>query len=109
MKVQVRAIGQTAVFAVHQYRQGVQTLVAACDPELLDTQYAEGALRLDVRSSFYDGQRMEEGDLRTVLGMCTVANLVGERTVAVAVGMGLIDEATVRTVDGVPHAQLMVI
>ncbi len=97
------------MFAVHQYRQGVQTLLAACDPELLDTQYSEGKLQLQVPSSFYDGERVEEDALRQFLGGCTVANLVGERTVAVAVDMGLIDATTVATVDGVPHAQLMVI
>lgn len=97
------------MFAVHQYRQGVQTLLAACDPELLDTEHAEGSLKLQVPGSFYDGQRVEEPVLRQFLGACTVANLVGERTVAVAVDMGLVESTGVRTVDGVPHAQLMVI
>jgi hypothetical protein len=96
-------------FAARHYRRGGQVLLAACDPELLGTKHAEGELRLDVRASFYDGVRVEEGDLRQFLAACTVANLVGERTVAVAVAMGIVESRNVRRVDGVPHAQMMVL
>lgn len=97
------------MFAVKNYRQGVQVLVAACDAELLGETYREGIIRLEVAAGFYDGQRVEETGLRQFLAGCTVANLVGERTVAVAVAMGLVMEENVRTVDGVPHAQYMVL
>lgn len=97
------------MFAVNQYRQGVQTLLAACDPELLDTKHQEDGIHLDVASSFYDGQRVEESAFQAFLNSCSMANLVGERTVAVAVAMGLVDADSVRTVDGIPHAQLMVL
>lgn len=97
------------MFAVKNYRQGIQTLCAACDEELLGETYREGKIRLEVASGFYDGQRVEAEALRHYLGACTVANLVGERTVALAVAMGIVEEGNVRTVDGVPHAQYMVL
>ncbi len=97
------------MFAVHQYRQGVQTLLAACDPELLDTEYAEGDIQLKVPANFYDGQRVDEATLRSMLGGCTMANLVGVQTIGVALSMQLLDEAAVGKVEGVPHAQLMVL
>lgn len=97
------------MFAVRNYQQGGQVLLAACDPELLDTNHSEGRFRLDVPSGFYDGLRVDEDGLRSYLGSCTVANLVGPRTVDVAVAMGLVDTAHVKTVDGVPHAQMMIL
>lgn len=97
------------MFAVRNYQQGGQVLLAACDPELLDTRHEEGRFRLEVPSGFYDGQRVDEDSLRAYLGSCTVANLVGARTIAVAVALGLVEETHVRTIEGVPHAQMMIL
>jgi uncharacterized protein len=97
------------VFAVKNYQQGVQRLLAACDEELLGTKHSEGKFRLDVATTFYDGLRVEEAELAAFLRACTVANLVGTRTVDVAVRLGLVDPANVLTIAGVPHAQLLVL
>lgn len=96
------------MFAVKNYQQGVQRLVAACDEELLGTKHSEGKFRLDVTPQFYDGFRVEEAQLCAFLGSCTVANLVGKRTVDVAIRLGLVDPANVLVVAGVPHAQALV-
>lgn len=97
------------MFAVRTYQQGTQRLVAACDEELLGNAYAEGQLRLDVSKRFYDGQRVQEDDLRGHLRQCTIANLVGPRAVDVAVDLGLVLPENVKTVEGVPHAQYMLL
>lgn len=95
-------------FAVKAYQQGVQRLVAACDADLLGTTHSEGKFRLDVAPGFYDGLRVEEGDLGAYLRSATVANLVGPRTVATAIRLGLVDPANILRVAGVPHAQFLV-
>lgn len=97
------------MFAVSESRQAGQVLVAACDPDLLGTAHEEGDLQLSVPSAFYDGDRLDEDALRVRLAGCTIANLVGERTIAVAVSMGLIKSENVGTIGGVPHAQFMAI
>lgn len=96
------------MFAVKNYKQGIQRILAACDEELLGTKHSEGKFRLDVTPQFYDGMRVEEAELKAFMGSCTVANLVGPRTVGVAVGLGFVDPAHVLTVGGVPHAQVLV-
>ena len=97
------------MYAMRSYTQGGQVLLAACDPDLLDTEHKEGKIHLRVPSGFYDGMRVDEPSLREHLAVCTVANLVGPNTIEVAVSMGLVDEAHVMTVGGVPHAQMMVL
>lgn len=97
------------MFAVKSYQQGVQRLVAACDEELLGTRHSEGKLRLDVAPGFYDGVRVDGETLASYLRGCTVANLVGPRTVDVAIGMGLVEPENVLHIGGVPHAQLLVL
>ncbi len=96
------------MFAVRNYQQGVQRLLAACDEELLGQRYAEGRFRLDVKTEFYDGMRVDEETLKTMMRQCTMANLVGPATVAAAVDLGLIETANVLHVEGVPHAQMLV-
>jgi hypothetical protein len=95
-------------FCVKAYQQGVQRLVAACDAELVNTSHREGKFRLDVPASFYDGLRVDADSLGAYLRGATVANLVGRRSVDVAVGLGLVDPANVLVVSGVPHAQFLV-
>lgn len=96
------------MFAVKNYQQGLQRLLAACDEELLGTRHSEGKFRLDVAPTFYDGMRVGEPELGHYLKACTVANLVGKRTVGVAVALGLVDPGNVLVVGGVPHAQVLV-
>lgn len=94
--------------AVRNYQQGVQRLLAACDEELLGQVFQEGKYRLDVAASFYDDLRVDEANLEAFLAQCTVANLVGPRTVGKAVDLGLVTKENVLHIDGVPHAQLLV-
>lgn len=96
------------MFAVRNYQQGVQRLLAACDEELLGNKYQEGKFRLDVADTFYDGMRVDEDSLTAFLRQCTVANLVGERTVQTAMELGLVNAEHVLRVEGVPHAQILV-
>ncbi len=96
------------MFAVRNYQQGLQRLLAACDEGLLGQTFKEGKITLQVAPTFYDGMRVDEETLRAYLSQCTVANLVGENTVRVAQEAGLVDPAHVLMVEGVPHAQLLV-
>ncbi len=96
------------MFAVRNYQQGVQRLLAACDEELLGQQFAEGRFRLDVKEAFYDGMRVDEETLRTMMCQCTMANLVGPKAVAAAIDLELIEADNVLHVEGVPHAQMLV-
>lgn len=96
------------MFAVHNYQQGVQRLLAACDEDLLGQTFSEGKFRLDVAPGFYDGMRVDLDSLQAMMRQCTIANLVGEHTVQAGIDAGLIDPAQVRKIQGVPHAQMVV-
>ena len=95
-------------FAVKNYKQGAQRLLAACDAELLGTSHREGKFKLDVPAQFYDGMRVGERELAIYLRSCTVANLVGSRAVGLAITLGFVQRENVLVVQGVPHAQLLV-
>jgi len=88
------------------YRKGGEVLLAACDAELLGKQFSERGLRLNV-SSFYDGVVVSGKELARNLRLATIANLVGEEAVSVAVKEGFIDGRCIIRVEGVPHAQMV--
>ena len=85
-------------------------LVSVCDPECLGETYSEGEIELDVTEAFYGGEQARDADAETVVDSLTrasVANLVGERAVTVAIDAGIVDEERVLSVDGTLHAQLL--
>lgn len=94
------------MITVRVYRKGQDILVAACDKELLGKTFKEGDLRLEV-TPFYEGEDADEEMLLNRLSCCTVANLVGKRTVGIATKHNLISGDYVITIDGVPHVQLV--
>ena len=94
------------MISVRVYRKGSDTLVAACDKELLGKTFKEGDLRLEI-TPFYEGEDADEEMLLNRLSFCTVANLVGKRTVSIATKHKLISSDCVITIDGVPHVQLV--
>lgn len=90
---------------IKRYQSGRERLVAACDEDVLGQRFSEGKLRLEVTPDFYDGFQATEEDLEAQLRTCTIANLVGERVVGLAIRLGFVAQENVIRIQGVPHAQ----
>lgn len=90
---------------IKRYQSGRERLVAACDEDVLGQRFAEGKLRLEVDPAFYDGFQATEEALEAHLRTCTIANLVGERVVGLAIRLGFVAQENVIRIQGVPHAQ----
>lgn len=91
------------------HRQGKEVLVAASDADLVGRTFEEGEFQLFVAEGFYGGDEDEVSERVLVMALrtCSIANLVGETVVAIAVRCGLVDRANVITIGGVPHAQVV--
>ena len=81
--------------------------MAACDRRLLGHVLSEGEIRLEVNPQFYEGEDASDELLLNRLDNATMANLVGERTVGLAIRYGIIDEECILYIDGVPYAQMV--
>lgn len=86
---------------------GDETVVAACDEELLGQTFREGKLKLEVKESFYKGNHANCEELSKALGEATIANLVGEKTINCAIKCGAIDKDNVIHIEKIPHAQMV--
>ncbi|RDI71751.1 DUF424 domain-containing protein [Halopelagius longus] len=85
-------------------------LVSVCDDDCLGETYENGSVSLEVTEEFYGGDEATRADEDAVvesLTRATVANIVGERAVGVAVEAGIVDEETVLDVGETRHAQLL--
>ena len=88
------------------HSQGAQSVLAACDRELIGKTLAEGKIRFKVSESFYGGTLVKEEELLGMLEEHDNINLVGKKCVNAALGKGLIRESGIIRIKGVPHAQV---
>jgi uncharacterized protein len=88
------------------YHQGKETLVAAADADLIGKTFREGKFKIEV-GSFYEGDVVSEETLVSQLRLATIGNFVGTETVEAATRAGFVSDAGVLWIDGVPHAQFV--
>jgi hypothetical protein len=81
-------------------------MVIVCDEELLGKKLICGELKLEVKESFYRGEKASVEDCLTALQNATIGNLVGS-IVEHAVKAGIIERENVLYFQNVPHAQLV--
>lgn len=91
-------------------REG-RKVVAACDRELLGKVFSEGGAVLDLEKyeSFYRGEESGPEKLKRELAGFDSANLVGEKSVNVALEIGLAQKSDVKYIKGIPHLQIYLI
>ncbi len=83
-----------------------EVMLAAADSELLNKELREGKLHLNVKPEFYGEMKVSEETFISSLGICTIANLVGEMVINAAINASYIDPENIIRINGVPHAQL---
>lgn len=91
-----------------KYEVKGETVVAACDKELLGRVFREGALILDLGkySKFYVGEVASEPELIAALKGATSVNLVGERAVSCAFKARLAKKGDERRIEGIHYLQI---
>jgi len=94
------------IIKVHQ-AQGKQ-VTAICDEELLGKSFEENDLVLDLASDFYKGELVDGEETKKVMVLSDNLNLVGEKTIAIANELDLIDKDNIRTIKNIPYAQFAV-
>jgi len=88
------------------YRQGKETLVAAADADLLGKTFREGKFKIEV-GKFYEGDVVSEDGFISNLKLATIGNFVGRETVEAAIRAGFVSDGGILWIDGVPHAQFV--
>jgi len=91
---------------VHRSADGNE-VVAVCDRELLNTTVRRGDLEICINKEFYGNHLSGPEDVRLLLKTADNINLMGERVVALAIEMGLVERSGCIMFGTIPHAQVI--
>lgn len=91
---------------VHRAPDGCE-VVAVCDRELVNTTLKDGDFSLEISEKFYGTTPAGEEEVRRILLAAGNANLIGHRTIALAIDLGILDREACTEIAGVPHAVIL--
>jgi len=89
------------------YEQGDEILLAACDNDVLGRTLEDGDIHLQVKESFYAGQKIELERLKKEFKRSTIVNLVGENVVEAAIDENFGQKEDIMMIEEVPHLQIV--
>jgi hypothetical protein len=85
---------------------GAGDVVAVCDRELINTTISNETITVTISEAFYGSTPATEDEVKKALKNAGNANLMGERAISLAVGMGLCTRAGCIMIGNVPHIQI---
>jgi hypothetical protein len=91
---------------IHRNAAGDE-VVAVCDQELLNTTVSAGDLEIHISETFYGGKLSTDEEVSQALRSADNVNIMGERSVALAIGLGLVGKDGCIRIGSVPHAQII--
>ena len=94
-------------FKKHRTDNGA--IIAMCDSDLIDKVLQEGAIELNLKdySSFYKGELISAEQAKELINPKEIfsANVVGSKSVEVAMKSAIIEKSHIKTINRVPYAQ----
>jgi hypothetical protein len=89
---------------VHEIQN--RKIIAVCDKDLIGTIFEEKGLQLKISESFYKGSLLPEKEIINILKNADNINLVGKKTIELALKNNIISKDNIIKIKGVPHAQI---
>ena len=87
-------------------------VVAICDKELIGKMFNEDKAQLDVKESFFKGEEVDKEKAKEIIVFYAhedaTFNIVGERSVAAALELGIISKKGIKKISGVPFALVLI-
>ena len=87
------------------YDEEKEKLLAACDENLLGKTLHENNIYIEISEEFYGDQAVTRKELEQLMDSCTIANLVGENVINIALAKKLVKKENILEIQGTPHAQ----
>lgn len=86
-------------------------VVVLADKELIGRKFSEGEMQLDVKESFYKGEELSKEEIIEILKNMKIEdatfNIVGEKSVNIALENEIISEENVGEVEGIKFALVL--
>lgn len=82
------------------------TMINMCDVELIGMKLEQGDLVIDISKEYFQQEIIEEFQAERLLRLCSIANLVGERIVKLAIDLRFAKETSIKRISGVPFLMI---
>ena len=92
---------------VKKYCNGKDTLVAVCDKDLIGKTLRDGKIKLEVKKEFYGDQLTTPEEAAKALSEANTGNIVGKKSVKIAIEKNLVDPSAVIHIAGIPHVNII--
>ena len=89
-------------FAVRTTEYQGTILVNICDEELIGRTVTEGKLQMHISKEFYFGELVDASEALDLIRKCSIINLVGHRSVSLAVENRIGARQAIREIENVP-------
>lgn len=85
---------------VHQTAE-IET-IACCDEDILNQEFVEGNLKIQISQQFYGGQLLNIDEAIAILYEASNFNIVGKNIVNTAVDCKILSKEGIRLINGIP-------
>ena len=86
--------------------KGDRTVVAICDEDLIGKTFEDKKACVEITERFYKGEKKTEKEVVVILQEATNINIIGKKSIALAIKQGILDKEAVRKIKRIPHAQI---
>ncbi len=91
---------------IHNSKNGI--VLAVCDSDLLGKRFEENDKQLDLTSDFYSGEEKNDKEIADLMRNAYIVNIIGEKSIALAIKEEIISTGNISHVQGIPHAEAVV-
>jgi hypothetical protein len=91
---------------VKTHESNKRIVVAICDEDLIGKTFSEKDKEIRVAERFYKGEKKSEEDVIEIIKKAENINLVGEKTINIALKNNLITKDAIIKIKKIPHAQI---
>jgi uncharacterized protein len=81
-------------------------ILAVCDSNLVGQKFEEGEKQLDLTTNFYNGCEKTNQEISDLMRNSYMINLVGEKSIDLALSEEIISKENVKKVSGIPYSQI---
>jgi len=89
-------------FAVRYMNYQHNRMLNICDAELVGRTFNKSDLSINISKSYYAERIIEENEAEQLLKNASIINMVGKKTIALSVRIGIGTTKGVKEIDGVP-------
>lgn len=94
------------VYAARTTKYSESLMISVCDADLVGKTLNQGKMLITLSQDYFQEEVIEKEKVAYLLNECSIANLVGERTVALAISLGLAKEVSVKRLCGIPFLMI---